>query len=76
MQIVKMFDWYDDIQPYLNTLDIQYDLHDLGECIRKGTAIPFWVCKDEFETDFENILVEYFLSQGCKQDEKVYIKTC
>lgn len=74
MKIVKMFDWYEDIVPYLDEklLD-EYDLEDLEECPTNDTAIRYLVEKSEYNTDFETTLAEYFLSQGCKEDEHVYI---
>jgi hypothetical protein len=74
MKMVKMFDWYKEIQSYLDTLDTKYnlsDLADLGEDIKNDTAIRFWI--EKHDDDFENTLVKYFLSQGCKEDEIVYI---
>lgn len=76
MKIVKMFDWFKEIQPYLDTLDIKYDLSDLEEGIGNDTAVQFWVEKSEHNSDFENALADYFLSQGCKKDEIIYIWIC
>lgn len=76
MKMVKMFDWFREIEPYLNTLDIEYDLCDLGECIGNDIAVPFWVEKSENNSDFENTLADYFLNQGCKEGETVYIWIC
>lgn len=76
MKMVKMFDWFEDIQPYLNTLNIEYDLCDLEEGIGNDTAIHFWVTKDKYNSDFRNILADYFLSQDCKEGETVYIWVC
>ncbi len=81
MKMVKMFDWFEDIHPYLDTLNIGYDLFRiddlLGECVGNDTACSFLVSKNGYGHDsIHNILVDYFLSQGCKKDETVYIWIC
>ena len=73
MEMVKMFDWFEEIQPYLNTLDIAYDLCDLGECISNDSAVSFHVTIDKDDNDFYRILTRYFLNHGCKEGETVYI---
>jgi len=76
MKMVKMFDWSEDIQPYLNTLNAGYDLCDLEEGIGNDTAVSFWVEKSEYNSDFRNALTDYFLNHGCEQGETVYIWVC
>lgn len=73
MQIVKMFDWFEEIQPYLNTLNTSYGLRDLEYNIENYTAVPFWVHKDiDHCTPFQNAVTDYLLNQGCKENEIVY----
>ena len=70
MKLCKVFD-YQEIEQDLN-IDFLEFLSDNDWNFSNDIAISWWIAVEEHE-GWRKQIDEYFISQGCKEDEEVYI---